>query len=77
MEEQQVETVQEEKPVVLSINMVVPGVELVLAALSKLPYEQSAGLIQEIRGQALYQLQNQPQPEADESAESQPANEGE
>lgn len=77
MEDQQAETQQKEKPVVLSIKMVVPGVELVLAALSKLPYEQSAGLIEEIRGQALYQLQNQQQPQADETAESQPAKEGE
>lgn len=77
MENQQAETQQEEKPVVLSIKMVVPGVELVLAALSKLPYEQSAGLIQEIHGQAMYQLQTQQQPEADKAAESQPANEGE
>jgi hypothetical protein len=45
------------QPQVLTIKMVVPGVELVLQALSKLPYEQSAGLIAEIQGQAQYQLQ--------------------
>jgi hypothetical protein len=52
-------------PPVLSIKMVPAGVELVLGALGKLPYDQSAGLIAEIRGQAEYQLQSlesQPQP---------------
>jgi hypothetical protein len=52
-------------PPILSIKMVPAGVELVLAALGKLPYDQSAGLIAEIRGQAEYQLQtleSQPQP---------------
>jgi hypothetical protein len=44
-------------PPILSIKMVPAGVELVLAALGKLPYDQSAGLIAEIRGQAEYQLQ--------------------
>ena len=44
-------------PPILSINMVPGGVELVLHALSKLPYEQSAGLIREIEGQANQQLQ--------------------
>lgn len=42
---------------VLTIQMVVPGVELVLQALSKMPYEQSAGLIAEIQAQANQQLQ--------------------
>lgn len=45
------------QPQVLTIKMVVPGVELVLQALAKMPYEQSAGLIAEIQGQAQYQLQ--------------------
>lgn len=44
-------------PPILSINMVPGGVELVLHALSKLPYEQCAGLIREIEGQANQQLQ--------------------
>lgn len=41
---------------VLSIKLAKPGVELVLHALSQLPYSQSAGLIREIEGQANYQL---------------------
>ena len=44
------------QPPVLTIKMVPAGVELVLAALSRLPYDQVAGLIAEIRGQAEYQL---------------------
>lgn len=47
----------QETPPILSIKMVPAGVDLVLAALSKLPYEQTAGLIAEIRGQAAYQLE--------------------
>jgi hypothetical protein len=45
------------QPPILNIQMVKPGVELVLYALSKLPFEQSAGLIGEIRSQAELQLQ--------------------
>lgn len=45
------------QPPVLTIKMVAPGVELVLQALSKMPYEQSAGLIAEIQAQAQMQLQ--------------------
>lgn len=48
------------QPPILTIKMVKPGVELVLYALSKMPFEQSAGLIAEIRSQAeqqLYELQ--------------------
>lgn len=45
------------QPPVLTIKMVPAGVELVLAALNKLPREQSDGLFQEIAGQANYQLQ--------------------
>ncbi len=56
------------QPPVLTIKMVVPGVELVLHALSKLPYEQSAGLIAEIQGQAQMQLQ-----EAQQAAAATPA----
>lgn len=44
------------RPPIVSIQMVPAGVELVLTALAKLPYEQSAALIAEIRGQAEYQL---------------------
>jgi len=36
--------------------MVPAGVELVLAALAKLPHEQVAELFMEIRGQAMYQM---------------------
>lgn len=36
--------------------MVPAGVELVLAALAKLPHEQVADLFMEIRGQALFQM---------------------
>lgn len=42
---------------VLTLKLAKPGVELVLGALQKLPYEQSAGLIREIEAQANYQLQ--------------------
>ena len=45
------------KPPVLSIKMVPAGVELVIAGLTKLPYEQVADLIAEIRGQALFQME--------------------
>lgn len=44
------------KPPVLTIKMVPAGVELVLAALAKLPHEQVAELFMEIRGQALLQM---------------------
>jgi hypothetical protein len=44
------------KPPVLTIQMVPAGVELVLTALSKLPHEQVADLFMEIRGQAMYQM---------------------
>ena len=44
------------KPPVLTIKMVPAGVELVLAALAKLPHEQVADLFMEIRGQALLQM---------------------
>jgi hypothetical protein len=37
--------------------MVPAGVELVLAALAKLPHEQVADLFMEIRGQALFQME--------------------
>lgn len=42
---------------VLTIKATKIGVEVILNALQKLPYEQSAGLIKEIEGQANYQLQ--------------------
>lgn len=45
------------KPPVLTIQMVPAGVELVLAALAKLPHEQVANLFIEIRGQALFQME--------------------
>ena len=43
----------------IAINLMLtkPGVELALFALTKLPYEQSAGLIREIEGQANAQLE--------------------
>lgn len=56
------------QPQVLTIKMVVPGVELVLNALAKLPYEQTAGLIAEIQAQAQMQLQ-----EAQQAAAATPA----
>jgi hypothetical protein len=46
-----------DKPKILTIDMVPAGVDLVLTALSKLPYEQAAPLIQEIQAQAMYQMQ--------------------
>ena len=45
------------KPPVLSIKMVPAGVDLVLAALTKLPHEQVADLFMEIRSQALFQME--------------------
>lgn len=50
------------QPPILSIKMVPAGVELVLGALAKLPYEQTAPLIAEIKGQAEYQLQELAKP---------------
>jgi len=44
------------QPPVLSIKMVPAGVELVLEALAKLPHEKVADLFMEIRGQALFQM---------------------
>jgi hypothetical protein len=45
------------KPPVLSIQMVPAGVELVLTALAKLPHEQVADIFMEIRGQAMFQME--------------------
>jgi hypothetical protein len=45
------------QPVQLTLRVNRFGTELILNALSKLPYEQSAGLIAEIEAQANYQLQ--------------------
>ena len=46
------------KPPVLTIKMVPAGVDLVLLALSKLPFEQVAELFTEIRGQAMQQMED-------------------
>jgi hypothetical protein len=46
------------KPPVLTIKMVPVGVDLVLMALSKLPFEQVADLFTEIRGQAMQQMED-------------------
>lgn len=61
-----------QQPPILSIKMVPAGVDLVVSALSRLPYDQVAGLIAEIRGQAEYQLAEQTQ-----TAEQSPQPEGE
>lgn len=61
---------QQQQPPVLTIKMVKPGVELVLEALSRMPYQQVAPLIKEIAGQAEYQLQ-----ELQKQAELAPATE--
>lgn len=42
---------------IISIQMVPAGVNLVLNALSRMPYAEVAPLIAEIRGQADYQIQ--------------------
>ena len=47
----------ETKPPILTIKMVPVGVDLVLMALSKLPFEQVAELFTEIRGQAMQQME--------------------
>ncbi len=47
----------QERPPIVSIKMVPAGVELVIAALRKLPHEQVDGLVQEIAGQYGYQMQ--------------------
>jgi hypothetical protein len=57
------------QPPILTIKMVPPGVELVLHALSKLPYEQSAGLIAEIQGQAQAQIKEAAEAPAEAPAE--------
>ena len=46
------------KPPILTIKMVPVGVDLVLMALSKLPFEQVAELFTEIRGQAMQQMED-------------------
>lgn len=48
----------ETKPPILTIKMVPVGVDLVLMALSKLPFEQVADLFTEIRGQAMQQMED-------------------
>ena len=48
----------ETKPPILTIKMVPDGVDLVLMALSKLPFEQVAELFTEIRGQAMQQMED-------------------
>ena len=59
------------KPPVLSIKMVPAGVDLVIAGLTKLPYEQVADLIAEIRGQALFQMEElQKTAEPDDAADA-------
>ena len=45
------------QPPILTIKMVPAGVELVVQALSRLPYHQVAALIGEIQGQAEFQKQ--------------------
>lgn len=65
------------QPPVLSIKMVPAGVELVLGALAKLPYEQTAALIAEIKGQAEYQLQELATPPAEEPQPAQPEGDAE
>ena len=45
------------QPPMLTIKMVPAGIELVLAALNKLPREQVEGLFNEIVGQYSYQMQ--------------------
>lgn len=45
------------QPPIINIKMVPAGVELVLAALNKLPREQSDPLFNEIAGQYGYQMQ--------------------
>jgi hypothetical protein len=44
------------KPPIINIKMVPAGVELVLAALNKMPREQSDGIYQEIESQYQFQL---------------------
>lgn len=60
------------QPPILSIKMVPAGVELVVAALRKLPHEQVDGLVQEIAGQYGYQMQ-QLQIAAEKAAAKDPA----
>lgn len=52
------------KPPIINIQMVPAGVELVLAALNKLPREQSDPLYQEILGQYAYQMSQHQKPES-------------
>lgn len=62
----------QERPPIVSIKMVPAGVELVIAALRKLPHEQVDGLVQEIAGQYGYQMQ-QLQAAANKAAPKAPA----
>lgn len=62
----------QERPPIVSIKMVPAGVELVIAALRKLPHEQVDGLVQEIAGQFGYQMQ-QLQAAAEKAKATKPA----
>ena len=58
------------QPHIFNIQMVAPGIELVLEALAELPLRRVKPLYDEIAGQYAYQLQQLPpnDPEADTQA---------
>jgi len=60
------------KPMIINIQMVPAGVELVLKALNKLPREESDALFDEILGQYMYQIKvlNTPKTPAEEMADA-------
>jgi hypothetical protein len=61
------------RPIIVNIQMVPAGVELVLKALNKMPREESDALFNEIRGQYLYQLQMLNNPNVPEAVEKKDA----
>ena len=57
----------------ITLTMPLAAVEVIMAALGKLPYEQSYQVIEDIRNQAIRSLQPAPAPEAPQA----PTTEGE
>lgn len=58
---------------IFEFKMTQQGVEMVLHALSQLPYAQSAGLIRELEGQANEQIKAAQAPASEESAPAEAA----
>lgn len=56
----------------LTINLPIPAVQLILDALAKLPYEQSAPVIREIEQQGTAQIQAAQQAQSESPPEAKP-----